>query len=375
MKKITTLVLAISAISAAAFADGPDIGKIRAKADSGDAQSQLALGVLYASGQGGVGKNPALALEYVKAAAESGFAPAQTFLGCAYAEGKIVPRDINAAVRWRELGAKNGTPADKWSLGNAFLYGYLVPKDQIKAVYWITQSANEGHAESILKLVEIYKNLERPEDEKMWARKYAQLEIAAAQKGNVDAMTSVASQYMSGKGGLERNRSQAIYWYKKAADLGGREATEKIAQMYAKGRFLPKNPEKAQFYFEKLAEEDNAYCFKISSFYADGSNGFPRDDAMSTKWLERGAQNADDSTKLYVAWRFWKGFETPKDPERAKYWCAKVAENAPKGEAAERAIFGAFRVAEKMMEDISRNVPPPENFGKYYAQHSSIRRR
>lgn len=96
---------------------------------------------------------------------------------------------------------------------------------------------------------------------------------------------------------------------------------------------------------------------------------------MSTKWLERGAQNADDSTKLYVAWRFWKGFETPKDPERAKYWCAKVAENAPKGEAAERAIFGAFRVAEKMMEDISRNVPPPENFGKYYAQHSSIRRR
>ncbi len=375
MKKITTLVLAISAISAAAFADGPDIGKIRAKADSGDAQSQLALGVLYASGQGGVEKNPALALEYVKAAAESGFAPAQTFLGCAYAEGKIVPRDMNAAVRWREFGAKNGTPADKWSLGNAFLYGYLVPKDQIKAVYWITQSANEGHAESILKLVEIYKNLERPEDEKMWARKYAQLEIAAAQKGNVDAMTSVASQYMSGKGGLERNRSQAIYWYKKAADLGGREATEKIAQMYAKGRFLPKNPEKAQFYFEKLAEEDNAYCFKISSFYADGSNGFPRDDAMSTKWLERGAQNADDSTKLYVAWRFWKGFETPKDPERAKYWCAKVAENAPKGEAAERAIFGAFRVAEKMMEDISRNVPPPENFGKYYAQHSSIRRR
>ena len=263
MKKII-LALAISAISAAAFADGSDIEKIRAKADSGDAQSQLALGVLYASGQGGVEKNPALALEYVKAAAESGFAPAQTFLGCAYAEGKIVPRDMNAAVRWRELGAKNGSPADKWSLGNAFLYGYLVPKDQIKAVYWITQSANEGHAESILKLVEIYKNLERPEDEKMWARKYAQLEIAAAQKGNVGAMTSVASQYMSGKGGLERNRAQAIYWYKKAADLGGREAMEKIAQMYAKGRFLPKNPEKAQFYFEKLAAEDNAYCLKIS---------------------------------------------------------------------------------------------------------------
>lgn len=116
---------------------------------------------------------------------------------------------------------------------------------------------------------------------------------------------------------------------------------------------------------------DNAYCFKISSFYADGSNGFPRDDEMSTKWLERGAQNADDSTKLYVAWRFWKGFETAKNPTKAIYWCSKVLETAPKGEEAQRAIFGAFRVAERMISDISNNLPPPENFGKYYSQYSS----
>ena len=153
--------------------------------------------------------------------------------------------------------------------------------------------------------------------------------------------------------------------------LFGKEAMEKVAQMYAKGRFLPKKPEKAQEYFEKLAALDNAYCFKISSFYADGSNGFPRDDDMSTKWLERGAQNADDSTKLYVAWRFWKGFETAKNPTKAIYWCSKVLETAPKGEEAQRAIFGAFRVAEKMISDISNNLPPPENFGKYYSQYSS----
>ena len=79
-------------------------------------------------------------------------------MGCAYAEGKIVPRNMQEAIRWRELGAQNGTIADKWSLGNAFLYGYLVPKDQIKAVYWITQAADKGHPEAILKLVEIYKN-------------------------------------------------------------------------------------------------------------------------------------------------------------------------------------------------------------------------
>lgn len=370
MGKIKTA-LCIFAACACAFAADSDIAKIKEKADAGDAQSQLAIGVLYSSGKGGVQKNPALALEYIKAAAEKNFAPAQTFLGCAYAEGKIVPRNMQEAIRWRELGAQNGTIADKWSLGNAFLYGYLVPKDQIKAVYWITQAADKGHPEAILKLVEIYKNLQKPEEEKKWARKFAELEIEAAKKGNIEAMTSVANQYMSGKGGLERNRPQAIFWYKKAADMGGKEAMEKVAQMYAKGRFLPKKPEKAQEYFEKLAAMDNAYCFKISSFYADGSNGFPRDDDMSTKWLERGAQNADDSTKLYVAWRFWKGFETAKNPTKAIYWCSKVLETAPKGEEAQRAIFGAFRVAERMISDISNNLPPPENFGKYYSQYSS----
>lgn len=358
-------------IAATMFAAADDISKIKAKADAGDVQSQLALGVLYASGQGGVAKNPAMALEYIKAAADKNFAPAQTFLGCAYAEGQIVPRNMQMAVQWRELGAKNGTIVDKWSLGNAFLYGYLVPKDQVKALYWISQAAEAGHPESIMKLIEIYKNLKNSKEEKKWTRKFSQLELELAKKGNIEAMASVAKQYMNGKGGLEKNRSQAIYWYKKAADLGEKESMDKIAQMYAKGRFLPKNPDKAQFYFEKLAAIDNSYCFKISSFYADGSNGFHRDDAMAIKWLERGAQNADDSTKLYVAWRYWKGFETPQDLTKAIYWCSQVSANAPKGEAAEKAIFGAFRVAQKMLSDISSNVAAPDNFGKYYASHSS----
>lgn len=78
MGKIKTA-LCIFAACACAFAADSDIAKIKEKADAGDAQSQLAIGVLYSSGKGGVQKNPALALEYIKAAAEKNFAPAQTF--------------------------------------------------------------------------------------------------------------------------------------------------------------------------------------------------------------------------------------------------------------------------------------------------------
>lgn len=78
MGKIKTA-LCIFAACACAFAADSDIAKIKEKADARDAQSQLAIGVLYSSGKGGVQKNPALALEYIKAAAEKNFAPAQKF--------------------------------------------------------------------------------------------------------------------------------------------------------------------------------------------------------------------------------------------------------------------------------------------------------
>lgn len=363
--KLPKFAIALALSATALFAANAELDNLKKKADAGDPTAQLALGVLYTKGGNGAEKNPALALEYIKAAAEQNFAPAQTLLGCAYAEGQILPRDIDSAIRWREAGAKNGTPIDKWALGNAYMFGYLMPKNPQRGMYWITQAAEAGHPEAVMKLAQIYKTQGDAEQSKYWERKFSQIELAAAGKGDVGAMTSVAKQYMSGKGGLGQNKLQGVFWYKKAAELGDRDAMDKVAKMYAKGKFLPKNPKKAQEYFEKLADADNGYCFKISSFYADGSNGFPQDFAMATKWLERGAQRADDSTKLYVAWRYWRGFETPKDLTKAVYWCAKVSENAPQGKE-KTPFFGVYKTAERMMKDISDGRPAPENFGQYY---------
>jgi TPR repeat protein len=63
--------------------------KFKGLADSGDAEAQFNLGVMYAEGKGVI-KNDAEAVRWYELAADQGLAPAQNSLGFMYAEGKGV---------------------------------------------------------------------------------------------------------------------------------------------------------------------------------------------------------------------------------------------------------------------------------------------
>ncbi len=281
------------------------IDDIVKKANKGDAPSQLALGVFYANGSAGFSKDTEKALEWIEKSVMQKNPAALAYLGYIYAEGKIVKRDMKKAVEYRELAAELGDATTKWTLGNAYLYGFLVPKNQMRALYWITNAAELGYVEAIKKLVEIYTNLNNTEELVKWNAKLSALKEEDAKKGNPQAMFEVAEKYMSGEDGLPRHRRKAIFWYKKAADSGNKDAMDKVAKMYARGKFLPQNHEKALAYFEKLANLDFSYCFKISSYYGEGKEGFPLDEKKSIEWFARGAKNSDASTKIYLVWKYW----------------------------------------------------------------------
>ncbi len=334
--------------------------EIKAKAERGDPAAMLALGTYYASGKNGFERNPARALELVRASAQKGFAPAQVYLGYIYGEGKIVARDFKEAAKWREEGASNGGANDKWSLGNAYLYGYLLPKDQMKALYWITQAAQQNHIEAMLKLVEIYKNLNNQEQLNYWNKKLALIEIDAAESGNVLAMLSVAKKFMRGKDGFPRSGAQGVFWYKRAADSGNREALEYVAKMYASGRFLEKNPEKARELFEKVAEMDPGFGNDIALFYADGRE-IPPDPERARYWFEKSIKTGNDTNKLQLAFRYWTARGVPADIQRAKELCAEVAKSASGNR-----FSGEAKAAKAMLSDIENKVNPPENMAEYF---------
>lgn len=306
-----------------------EIASIKIKAEAGDAESQLALGALCINGYENNAPDAEKGLEWINKAAAQNLSAAQQFLGYIYGEGRIVKRDYEKAAYWRELAAKDGSANDKWTLGSAYLYGFFMPKDQVKAVEWITAAADEGHIDAINKLIEIYTNFKSQEHIDYWKGELAKTELEEAKKGNVRAMAVVAEKFMSGKDGLPRNRANAIYWYKTAADKKHPDAMMAMGKMYAKGRFVSKNPELAQKYFDELANADIRYAVKISDYYADDRGGYEADIEKANEWFERwvASDMADVTTRLSWAWKYWAGASGLKqDREKAAYWAEKAIE-------------------------------------------------
>lgn len=349
-----------------------DIDDIINKASSGDATAQFALGSYFVKGEHGLPKDAVRAIEWLEKSANQKNAPAMSYLGYLYAEGKLIPRDMKKAVQWREAGAECGDVATKWTLGNAYLYGFMVPKDHVKALYWITRSAEGGYIEAIKKLVEIYTKLENADELAKWKAEYSKAQILLAEGGDVDAMFDLAEKYMKGKDGLPRHRVKAIYWYRKAADAGNIKALDKLANMYAKGLFLPQNLEKALSYYEKLAMADVSYCFKVSSYYAEGKNGFPQDAKKSLQWYARGAEKGDSTTRMYLVWRYWR----EGDLQNATAQCKLLIDETDKKIQAMKSSSATamqlevenkkLRILNKMMSDISSGAVAPANLNNYY---------
>ena len=92
---------------------------------------------------------PALAQDetsVLRTKAEQGDKDAQLKLGVMYAEGEIVSKDIVEAVKWFRKAAEQGDADAQFKLGSVYYAGEGVPKDPVEAVKWLREAAEQGDA-------------------------------------------------------------------------------------------------------------------------------------------------------------------------------------------------------------------------------------
>ena len=107
---VPVVVLGLALLSAPIDAQ-VGIADIRARAERGDADAQLLLGVLYAEGRG-VPQDETAAVYWYRLAADQGLAEAQFNLGGMYAQGRGVSQDEAEAARWYRLAAAQEYPRE-----------------------------------------------------------------------------------------------------------------------------------------------------------------------------------------------------------------------------------------------------------------------
>ena len=258
-----------------------DIETIENRAEKGDADAQLDLGLMYYLGEG-KGKNNTKAEEWIRKAAEQGQAEAQFNLGFLYSNGisKDSEKSQKEAIIWYTKSAEQGNDSAQCNLGIAYAAGNGVQRDYNEAMRWLRKSATQGNATAQFNIGLLYSNGADELGLQKDFREAAEWFRKAATAGNVNAQYNLAQLYEDGNG-IPKDDNQAFFWYHEAAERGNAEAQCKLGNMYAEGRanswFFRRNFKEAAKWYRKASSQENAEAtYRLACLYKDGY-GIPQD--------------------------------------------------------------------------------------------------
>lgn len=102
--------------------------------------------------------------------------------------------------------------------------------------------------------------------------------LESAERGNADAMNTVAGIYAHGDEGQPVDGVKAILWYERASSAGSGKALGNLAYLYLTGTFLPEDPTKAVELYEKAIEKEptcDCFFYDLASCYEKGRGTRP----------------------------------------------------------------------------------------------------
>lgn len=108
----------------------------------------------------------------------------------------------------------------------------------------------------------------------------------AAEKGHVDAQYRIGYSYYRGLGGAEQDYSLAHRWFLKAAEGGSQSAQRYLGEMYSRGLGVDKDEQQAQKWFARAAESDLKVFRAVTGQVGSKPNG----QAAATKRSQNDAQ-------------------------------------------------------------------------------------
>jgi TPR repeat protein len=169
--------------------------------------------------------------------------------------------------------AEAGNAEAQFTLGAMYGQGTGVERDRAKSLELITKSADQGNLDALERMVMAYAfkpGADDAEVDAIFARALKTYQ-EEADKGNAKAMNKIAGMHAMGFS-FEQSDTEALVWYKKAAELGDATAQFKIGYYFYSGIGGDKKESKA--WFEKAAAQGNTeakeYLDEIA--YSEGLN-------------------------------------------------------------------------------------------------------
>ena len=177
-----------------------------------------------------------------------------------------------------------------------------------------------------LKLARLYENgtgVSQNDSEALeWYRK-------AAEKGNADAQIELGKRYFDGRG-VSVNSGEAVGWYTKAADKGNTEAQLELGDRYFDGNGVKqKYSEAAKWYLKAAVLGIPRAQYKLGQMYSQGQ-GVERNYVEAAEWYRKAADQGLPEAQRSLAALFVDGNGVGQSYAEAEKWYRKAAEHGSK---------------------------------------------
>ena len=295
------------------------------------------MGLFYFQGLG-VAKDNRQAASWWLKAAEQGDTEAQVYLGKLFEKGAGAIADKHAEQWYRRaLGAAHDGPAadalvallvrnkapdsDAWFRklaegGNAaaqFQFAKVLEAQNghpgVDSLSWLLKAAAQGNLDSFRALADLARK--HPGDLSTNFAKLAGVEnvthgdlsplardsdqefsslLKNAQAGDPLAQWSLGKVYAAGQGAVEKNKSEAVNWYRKSAQSGFPAAQAALAMMLSTGQGGLSDSKEAIYWWGKSAEQgDLESQYNLALMYEKGEV-VACNYTLSAYWLEKAAR-------------------------------------------------------------------------------------
>ncbi len=191
-----------------------------------------------------------------------------------------------------------------------------------KAMRLLLPKAREGNAVAQNAVGILYRNgwgVRQDHSEALaWFRR-------AADQGDARGQFNIGRVYESGDG-VARDFVQAANWYRKAAEQGYPPAQTLLGAMYARGDGVPQDWGEAMRWYRKAADQGDAVAqSRVGLMHAEGQ-GTPKDYPAAEQWFRKAAAQQDPAGQTWLGWLYLRGWGVKKDVAEGMKWLRLAAD-------------------------------------------------
>jgi uncharacterized protein len=295
-----------------------EVPALEQRGNSGDAQSQLLLGMLYQQGCGVVQSDIKTALVWYRKAAAQGNPVAENQIGVYYDAGS--GKDKALGIEWYRKAAGHGDGVAEHNVGE-MLTETGKPQDFTEGLNWLRRSVDHGFEGSLDDLFSLYQTGHALPGKSLAENQKAGFDLLQdwANQGNATAQTMLAISYWKGLLGQSKQPARAVEWMTKAAQKSA-EAEAFLGWFRTQETDVPTRNQEAAAWYRKSADHGSSTGQALlASMYEQGL-GVNKDPVEAAKWIQTAAENGDAGARYRLAEMYESGKGVPKDKITALMW-------------------------------------------------------